>query len=483
MFKKYIFIIVFILTAFLSAVSFPDYNKPFQLDKNWDCFWNRLLDPCDFKNSEISPDFVHDLPFFWNDLKRNGETFPAIGCLTLRKIIQLPDSLIGEQIGLRIPEMFTAFKLYVNGEVVAQNGYLEKRDHQPEWRPITTYFRSEVNRIEFILQISNHEYSWGGSWRNIEIGRYISIARKTNFNIFLEIFLFSSVLTMGFYHLGIFLKRRKAKDALYFFLLCLVVAFRTVVSGEMIINHAFTPPWRFLVSLNLLTVALLPMIFIKFQQHLFPSCTKKNICRLSVYLSTLYSIIILITPVYFFSSLLKTYHLVILLSGVYIVYVFVRAVRSRLYGAIFSFSAFIVLFLTAINDVLAVNNFVNTEQIFPFGLIVFFIAQSFILAQRYSEALIREEILAHKLEDLNENLEEKVAERTNELKLALSEIKQLSGLLPICAKCKKIRDDQGYWNQIEEYLEAHSEAVLTHSMCPDCIDEMYPQLKGKIKTK
>ncbi len=53
------------------------------------------------------------------------------------------------------------------------------------------------------------------------------------------------------------------------------------------------------------------------------------------------------------------------------------------------------------------------------------------------------------------------------------EIKMLRGLLPICANCKNIRDDQGAWNQIEAYLEKHSTALFSHSMCPHCVDKFY----------
>ncbi len=62
------------------------------------------------------------------------------------------------------------------------------------------------------------------------------------------------------------------------------------------------------------------------------------------------------------------------------------------------------------------------------------------------------------------------------LQRANSEVKILSGLLPICASCKKIRDDQGYWYQLESYIVDHSEAVFTHGICPDCRDELYPAL-------
>jgi PAS domain S-box-containing protein len=63
----------------------------------------------------------------------------------------------------------------------------------------------------------------------------------------------------------------------------------------------------------------------------------------------------------------------------------------------------------------------------------------------------------------------------NKLQDALSQIKQLSGLIPICSHCKKIRDDQGYWNQIEAYISQHSEAVFSHGICKDCLEKHYSE--------
>jgi DNA-binding NtrC family response regulator len=66
----------------------------------------------------------------------------------------------------------------------------------------------------------------------------------------------------------------------------------------------------------------------------------------------------------------------------------------------------------------------------------------------------------------------------NELRDALATVKRLSGLLPICSSCKKIRDDQGYWRQVEEYLHDHSEADFTHGICPECMHRLYPDVFG-----
>jgi hypothetical protein len=68
-------------------------------------------------------------------------------------------------------------------------------------------------------------------------------------------------------------------------------------------------------------------------------------------------------------------------------------------------------------------------------------------------------------------------EAERQLRQALSEVKTLRGLLPICSHCKRIRDDKGYWNSIEQYLSKHSEALLSHGICPDCLKKLYPDVK------
>ncbi|HTG01602.1 MAG TPA: PAS domain S-box protein [Nitrospirota bacterium] len=69
-----------------------------------------------------------------------------------------------------------------------------------------------------------------------------------------------------------------------------------------------------------------------------------------------------------------------------------------------------------------------------------------------------------------------------DLQHALGEVKALSGLLPICSSCKKIRDDHGYWNDLEQYISKHSEAEFSHSICPDCAQKLYPDLYRRIKS-
>jgi len=82
----------------------------------------------------------------------------------------------------------------------------------------------------------------------------------------------------------------------------------------------------------------------------------------------------------------------------------------------------------------------------------------------------------HIVADITSRRQEEQARRDTvaELEKALAKVRQLSGLLPICCSCKKIRDDKGYWQQIETYLKKHSEAEFSHGICPDCMKKLYP---------
>jgi len=95
-------------------------------------------------------------------------------------------------------------------------------------------------------------------------------------------------------------------------------------------------------------------------------------------------------------------------------------------------------------------------------------------------------IARQRLEQMNEQLEARVTVRTMELnetvadlRSALDNVQALSGLLPICGSCKRIRDDDGYWRQVEDYISAHSEAEFSHSLCPECLGKLRDEISDR----
>jgi hypothetical protein len=74
-------------------------------------------------------------------------------------------------------------------------------------------------------------------------------------------------------------------------------------------------------------------------------------------------------------------------------------------------------------------------------------------------------------------LADKLEKRNQELEAALARVSELEGIIPICSFCKKIRDDQGYWHKVEEYISSHSMANFSHGLCPECAKKYYKELE------
>ena len=72
-------------------------------------------------------------------------------------------------------------------------------------------------------------------------------------------------------------------------------------------------------------------------------------------------------------------------------------------------------------------------------------------------------------------LQAAMADKVQELQNALNDVRTLRGIIPICASCKNIRDDRGYWNKVEAYIRDHSEAEFSHGICPECMKKLYPE--------
>ena len=119
-----------------------------------------------------------------------------------------------------------------------------------------------------------------------------------------------------------------------------------------------------------------------------------------------------------------------------------------------------LIFLTCLDDPVVMDRAIRTN---PFGYLV----------KPYDNAALRSSIeIALVRNRASRERDRLIAQLEN----ALQEVKRLSGLLPICASCKRIRGQHDTWQQIEDYISSHSEADFSHSICPDCARELYPEI-------
>jgi CheY-like chemotaxis protein len=104
---------------------------------------------------------------------------------------------------------------------------------------------------------------------------------------------------------------------------------------------------------------------------------------------------------------------------------------------------------------------------------------------QHEEALarIKTHLTLHRLQQQLQEKNTQLHTKNLELAAALAQVKKLSGLLPICASCKKIRNDLGYWQNVETYIHEHSEADFSHGICPDCMQKLYPDMYEKLESR
>jgi len=104
------------------------------------------------------------------------------------------------------------------------------------------------------------------------------------------------------------------------------------------------------------------------------------------------------------------------------------------------------------------------------GLVVFGAAAMLFMQHRVRASLVEHLVTVVKLRDSEETQNRLIAE----LRAAIANVKTLTGLLPICSRCKKVRDDMGYWGSVERYIAEHTHAQFSHGVCPDCFPKMFP---------
>jgi len=184
------------------------------------------------------------------------------------------------------------------------------------------------------------------------------------------------------------------------------------------------------------------------------------------------SLILLITTYLFIKKISIVISIIISMSAFYImaIYLFISGGASGT-GIFWLFVIPVIFFFflgIKYGSVLFLIQFVSV-------IILFFASKTGYLAIFYDDKTVLFFLIVSLFESIILFVHEKI------LNGYISQIKVMRGLLPICANCKKIRDDKGYWKQVEVYIQEHSEADFTHSICPDCAKKLYPDIYNKKK--
>jgi len=381
-----------------------DFEKdgPVNLSGKWEFYWKKHITHEEFKQTDQKPSGFLKVPGYWNDFVVKGKKIPPTGYATYKLRVLLKDKM--PYSAFKLQSVCTAFSISVNGRKISSSGKIGKNRESviPEWKPHVATFKSDQKELEIIIQASNYHYAKGGIWRAIKLGRESDIREIRERNVAFELFLFGSIFIMGLYHITLFLLRRKDKSALYFAFFCLLIAFRSILTGnERYFVYLTGISWELSRQFSFIIIYLIFPAGAMFVNKLFPDELNKWAVRILQFLGIIFTAITIFTSSLFFSKILPYFFMFSILLIIYCIYAMILALKRNREGAWYFFGGFFIFLITGINDMLFDFQIIQTGNFLAFGLYIFIFSQAFLLSLKFSKAFFAVETLTTELTKLN----------------------------------------------------------------------------------
>ncbi len=390
------------------------------LEGEWLFFHQLLLPPTTLSETQIdrlsaphNSEYM-DVPGFWN--WRNSE-YPAKSYGTYAAQIELPDDL--RQFGIYIEEVHTAYRLFINGREVLSQGKVSSSQNRYRAKvlPQMWFTKLDSNELTIVLQVANFQAIKGGLRLAPTIGTQEQIINRYYHESAADLFLFGSILIMAIYHMGLFFFHHQDKRALFFALFCAMIALRGGLTGSRFLHWLFeNASFPLLTRLEFLSAFGAAFFYYHYHRLRFPDETWKPFTYINNIVIAFVSIAALIMPIIFIAQVVILFELFVLIEIVLILGGLALAVyRRRPESHIFT-AGFTILFVTVINDVSHYNMLAGSTYLLHYGLFIFILMHSLLLAYRFSKIERDSLKYAASLEALNLRLETQLRKSKNSIK-------------------------------------------------------------------
>lgn len=418
----------------MSNVDF-DKDMMIKLSGKWEFYYNKLYNPFDFNNQEKlkeisdNKNFIQ-VPSFWNKEKKDGKIiYDKASYGTYRLKIK---NLYGYKLGLKVNCINTSYRLWINDKLIKSVGIVGKNKTQSKASVYKTevYFDNLESDIILTVEVSNFFHRNGGIVDNIYIGNGNSIYKYKLYIFGVQLFLLGGIIIMAFYQMYLFLLWKKEFSSLFYSIFCFLISIRLVLTGEKLFHNFFPGlDWEIGLKLEYLSFYIGLPIFCIFAYILFNNEIKLIFIKAIIYISAVYSIIVIFTGSAFYSRLVMSYEVITALISIYLLICIIKSVVRKRNGALFFLLGYVVLFTSYANDLLHNFGIIHTAMIFPYGLYLFIIFKSFVVSNKFVDAFRKVEFLSDKLRLYNKALERRVEIRTRKLKKEIEEKKYLLSAL------------------------------------------------------
>lgn len=398
-----------------SGLSFSVDEPAFSLDGEWEFYWQHLLSPMDFARGIQGTSQIVKVPGPWNQYVPRTDSPAGFGYGTYRLTITVPKNVRSLTLDFASPR--TAHKLWVNGMLVSSDGVVSPSAETGEAR----YYNKIIpvsaanGTVELVLQVSNYLHSKGGLRRSILLGDYRAMERKYSRENAERIFVFGAMATVGFFYIMLFSIRRSEKAALFFGLFVLPISLREVTLDSIVLLQLLPDmPQSLILRIEYLSMFGL-VVYAWYVDALLSGYIPKKLLKSLFVLSSLQIGIILYSPVWFFSRYLFLTNLFIAMVLIYLLFVIVKSTLRKDPSSRFLLCGHVVLLGTIINDQLYYADFIQTGNLYSWGLLVLTGIQAVLILKRFITAFDAVEALNQRLSQMDKLKDDFLAEVSHEL--------------------------------------------------------------------
>lgn len=404
------------------------------LDGQWAFYWNQLLEPAALDQGALSG--YLSFPSSWNKYELDGKKLPGTGYATYALTFTASKN---EILALKIPKVRTAYQLFVNGALIASAGTLgtTREAMVAQYLPQIVSFEALAGDNQVVLKLSNFYMSSGGLLNSILLGGETQLQALRYNGLAYNLFLFGALMMMGVYHLALYFFRQKDRVPLYFGLFCILVAIRTLMIGESFLYFAW-PELNFVISRKIQTLTYylgVPLILLFFRAIL-PDYFHIRLAKMVMIISIAYATVVILAPTNIYNTINPLYQIwTIFLIG-YLLVTLLKITRHREKHTGLIILGGLILIITSLIDIITLSPWINDSwplllrMIFQgdanssTGQLIFAVLYSLLLAKTFSESLEYRTVMGEKLIEMNDHLDELVAQRTKALSESNAKVEQ-----------------------------------------------------------
>ena len=391
-----------------------DFEKDgmIKLDGEWEFYDNELYQPYDFQSVSEEGMRYDKLP---GVLKHQGY------CTYRLKLLMNNNE---DLYSVKADYIQGAFELLADNRLITSVGRVGKTKNEMKLQrtPAIGSFYVENGQSYLLLRISNY-YNKYAYIDTVVLGESSQITAMRENKLALDLFIIGCTVMAAIYSFGVFINRRKDKSQLYFAMICVIIAIRTLLVGEgFIISLLPDFDYNFFTKLKIWTFyAYIPFIIVFIYSQYINTISSKFV-KISNYLALLYTLLVIFLPIKYYIYYLLPFEIFALSSLFYMIYKLSNLYIHKEETDYIVLVGLFALFITRINDILYEYSIIITGSFASLGILVFIIVNYYVLAKRQANELSRVENISVKLKSLDHLKDDFLAMTSHELKTPLNGI-------------------------------------------------------------